>query len=170
MFGLKDRKGFTLVEIALALGVVSFALVAILGMLPMALSASRESRSQSRASLIGESIFSDLRSGTHAAAPVFLSKQITTPASAKYLDLNSAQAAYIAYDGDGEPAGQISAAQYDSGVPGMPSAEFLAKITASPDPDLPRLARVSVVIGTPAAAAQARREAYRLGTKIGDPQ
>jgi len=38
-----DRRGFSLVEVAIALGLVSYALIALLGLLTVALSSSRES-------------------------------------------------------------------------------------------------------------------------------
>ena len=64
------RGGFSLVEIALALGVVALALVSILGLIPVALDAAEESRSQARAALISRRIFADLRAGTFTNAPV----------------------------------------------------------------------------------------------------
>jgi type II secretory pathway pseudopilin PulG len=44
--GLSARAGFTMIEIAIALGVIGFALVAIIGILPMGLEVQRDNRSE----------------------------------------------------------------------------------------------------------------------------
>ena len=55
-------KGFSLVEITLALGIVSFALVGIVGVLPTALTSSRQSLDKSRAVIIADTLFASFRS------------------------------------------------------------------------------------------------------------
>lgn len=54
------RQGFSLVEVCLALGVVSFALLALMALLPMALLLMREAASQTTCSHIVQKIRSDL--------------------------------------------------------------------------------------------------------------
>jgi len=54
--------GFSLVEIVLALGVISFALVAIIGLLPIGLASGRATIQETRANHLAEEIFSTLRS------------------------------------------------------------------------------------------------------------
>jgi prepilin-type N-terminal cleavage/methylation domain-containing protein len=71
-------RGFTLVEVALALGVVAFCLVAIFGLLPVGINSNRNSIEQAAANNIARAIVSDLRatpvaSGTAAivTSPVY---------------------------------------------------------------------------------------------------
>ena len=59
---------FSLVEIVLAVGIISFALVGILGMFPVALDAATRSREETQAAFIARSIYSDL-----AGYPSYLS-------------------------------------------------------------------------------------------------
>ncbi len=53
---------FSLVEVVLALGVVGFAIIAILGVIPVGLKASRGSQDETRAAHIAQSIFASLSS------------------------------------------------------------------------------------------------------------
>ena len=55
-------KGFSLVEITLALGIVSFALVGIIGVLPTALNSSRQSLDKSRAVIVADTLFASFHS------------------------------------------------------------------------------------------------------------
>ena len=54
--------GFSLVEIVIALGVISFALVAIIGLLPIGLASNRGTIQETRANHLAEEVFSILRS------------------------------------------------------------------------------------------------------------
>jgi uncharacterized protein (TIGR02598 family) len=59
---LVRRSAFTLVEVVLALGIVSFAIVAILGVLPSGLATSHSSQNDTRAAQIAQDIFTSLAS------------------------------------------------------------------------------------------------------------
>ena len=54
--------GFSLVEITLALGIVAFGLVGIVGVLPIAMTSSRQSFDKSRAVAIADTLFASFRS------------------------------------------------------------------------------------------------------------
>lgn len=54
------RRGFSLVEVVLALGVISFAIVAILGVFPIGLSTSHSAQDETRAPQIAQMILSSL--------------------------------------------------------------------------------------------------------------
>jgi type II secretory pathway pseudopilin PulG len=62
--------GFSLVEIVLALGVISFGLVAIIGLLPIGLASNRGTIQETRANHLAEAIFSTLRSQPFTSAKV----------------------------------------------------------------------------------------------------
>src|SRR5436309_8145254 len=54
--------GFSLVEIVLALGVAAFALIAVMGMLPVGLKTQQASTSQTKANGVISQVIDDLRS------------------------------------------------------------------------------------------------------------
>jgi len=64
---------FTLVEVALALGVASFCLLSIMGLFPVALATQQRSSAQTRAVSILSGVTSDLRS----SSPALTSNQVT---------------------------------------------------------------------------------------------
>lgn len=54
--------GFSLVEVTLSLGIIGFALIAVLGLVPVALDASKEAADDTRTSLIAKDVFTRIRS------------------------------------------------------------------------------------------------------------
>ena len=64
--------GFSLVEVVVALGVIGFALLAILGLFPIGLQSERASGQETRANHLAEQVFSTLRSQPFAAANLTL--------------------------------------------------------------------------------------------------
>jgi type II secretory pathway pseudopilin PulG len=46
LFGIRNSRAFTIIEIALCLGIIAFALIAILGVLPLGLSVQKENRQE----------------------------------------------------------------------------------------------------------------------------
>ena len=162
--------GFTLVEIALALGVVAFALTAILGLVPVALDAARDSREQVRAALISQLVFGDLRAGTFTNAPVTALLQTNGTQTRIPLDLSSnlTQTVRIAYDAEGRPTGSLTAAEFANGFSGPPDrpAAFLASLRTTPHPSIPGLARVELSVEQPAGAPQPARRSHAFVTQI----
>jgi uncharacterized protein (TIGR02598 family) len=57
----QKQKGFSLIEVTLALGVIGFALIAILGLVPVALKTSKEATNDTRMSLIAMDVYSRTR-------------------------------------------------------------------------------------------------------------
>src|SRR4051794_29153012 len=88
----RNSQAFSLVEVVLALGVVAFAIVAILGVLPIGLRTGHSAQDETRAAQIAQDIFSSLASQVpqnfaNVALPV------TPPSSAPTLDLSSSNSA-----------------------------------------------------------------------------
>lgn len=157
--GCWKREAFTLVEIALALGVAAFALVAIIGMVPVALDNARESRQQTRAAFIARTIFGDLFSGMEGKVVV----QTTNAGSDSDFSLVTlepglAETYTLAFDEAGRllgPAGDFVAGT------GMPDGTiFTARLTLAQTADEP--ARAEVSVETPGIAAQANRQKYQF--------
>ncbi len=66
----RGRAGFSLVEVVLALGVVGFAIVAILGVVPVGLSAGKGAQDESRAAQIAQGILAALSSQNFDAVSI----------------------------------------------------------------------------------------------------
>lgn len=58
---MRSNRAFSLIEVALALGIIAFALVAILGMIPVGLNASRDAIDDTRTSLIAQDVANRVR-------------------------------------------------------------------------------------------------------------
>jgi type II secretory pathway pseudopilin PulG len=65
-------RAFSLVEVVLALGVISFAIVAILGVFPIGLSTSRSAQDETRAPQIAQTIFASLEGQPFSAVSIKL--------------------------------------------------------------------------------------------------
>jgi type II secretory pathway pseudopilin PulG len=59
----RNRSGFTMIEIALSLAIIAFALVAIIGVLPMGLTAQRDNRLETLIDQEGKYLLEQVRSG-----------------------------------------------------------------------------------------------------------
>jgi len=63
----KTRRGFSLVEVAIALGIVSFVLVALLGLLSTGMTAGKQSAEDVVVAVMAKTVFSDLRTNSYAS-------------------------------------------------------------------------------------------------------
>lgn len=64
---MKSNSGFSLVEVTLALGISSFALLAVVGLLPVGLAQMRDSREETSAALTVEMVARALRNASYDA-------------------------------------------------------------------------------------------------------
>ncbi len=103
-----SERGFTLVEVVLALGVVAFAIVAIFGALPVGLSASHSSQDDTRSGQIAQDILASLSSQAQTNFPNCVVKQSATQAALDFsynVTLDGTTASYtFAADNDGHLA------------------------------------------------------------------
>ncbi len=118
---VRPKHAFSLVEVVLALGVVSFAIVAILGVIPIALSTGHSAQNETRAAQIAQDILSSLASQAQAN---FTNKcVIDQPATTTsrtfsydvYLNPPPADPYVLAADNDGHlavPTGSETAASF----------------------------------------------------------
>src|SRR5205823_7388168 len=85
---VKDRQSaFSLVEVVLALGVLSFAIVAILGLIPIGLQTSHSSQDETRAAQIAQSILATF-SGQQFNAVTFLEYDPTDGSQSGSINFN----------------------------------------------------------------------------------
>lgn len=101
-----SRAAFSLVEIILALGVISFAIVAILGMFPVAVQAATESQEETQAALIARGLFEQVTSQTGATRKVTIGPLDNSNSKTKTLTLSTAQTdvALGGFNSDTEPS------------------------------------------------------------------
>ena len=157
----RSPNGFSLVEVVLALGIVSFSLVGILSIFPVALDTAKDSKNETRITLIAQSIFSDLQSSSATNALVIL-KQGDNPGTSEttLLKLDVPDTLYIAYDADGKALAGIS--QNDFQQYTKTDASFLASINSVTNNVQPGMALVNVSIQSPpqARTGNASRKKY----------
>ena len=139
---------FSLIEVVLALGVVSFAIVGIMGLFPVAMRAGQESQRETRATHIARQIYSDLKAGSSTNTFLAISNGISGP-SWETLDLSNPSATLrtIYFNSQGEPHGETL----------TPESEFAVEVILDPDTPTDGLARVQVNVMAPAAAPPANR-------------
>lgn len=186
---------FTLIEIVLAIGIMSFALVGILGLFPVALETARDSKAETQVALLARQIESDLLASQvwnvstgpggiqtlNWSAKLFNANTTGDAGNiAKYntLGLTSTLPAVsstgtttylaFAYNKDQEllPLGTSpTAAQFASGLPG---ADYLARIDATyNDPDHPGLVRIIITLSSPGSAPSTVRRSSEFFTLMG---
>lgn len=145
---------FSLIEIVVALGIISFAIVGIMGLFPVAMRAAQESQRETRAAAIAQQIFSDLEStsGTN--------RFILTGSGGERSNINIAIAAtntpHEIYFSD------AGAVQTNVG----PNSLFIAHLYVTPDSPRAGMSRVEALIQAPSVAAVSNRMKYSFVTLL----
>ena len=151
--------GFSLVEVVIALGIVSFAVLAIVGMLPMALKSAQESMRETDATLIAQRIFAELKTGSGANRTLTISPNGIPHALA--LSANSTN--NLAFTQDGMPQAFLAS----TNSPQDAFYDFYAQISVLTNTGVANLSRVQIDIAAPAAAPAANRTTNSFTTLIG---
>ncbi len=158
-FRLRSRPdAFSLIEIVLAIGIISFALVGIIGLFPVALNTANASQQETHAALIARTIFNDLSSRPGDRTVLLQQPSLEDAPSTIDVDLATEAEYFLAFDRDGRALpDKITAAIFESGTSG--TANFLVKVavtlpepTATGPPPVEGVSRVDVTITSPAAA------------------
>jgi len=150
------RTAFSLIEIVLALGIISFALVGIMGLFPVALKSALESQRETRAAYIARQLFSDLSTN-----PAFVASGTNISLSGQRIpvDLTTSGTYTIYLDRDGFPTGT---------APGTDDI-YRAVITVSADSPSPGITHIRAAIFTPAATTVANPSEYTFVTLKKEP-
>ena len=154
--------GFSLVEVVIALGIVSFAVLAIVGMLPMALKSAQESMRETDSTLIAQRIFAELKTGISGNRSV--SKDTNTgPNSFTNISLTSHNSTnnFLAFKEDGTVKAFANSATANADY------DFFAQISVFTNTGVSNLSRVQIDITAPAAAPPAARTTNSFTTLIG---
>ncbi len=165
------ERAFSLVEIVLAIAIISFALVAIIGLFPVALDSATSSQRETQAALIARTIYTDLGARSDTKRFLITSADISSSnLVTEEVDLKKEEDHYLAYDMDGAVLGATTAGAYSGG---KADAGFLAHVVVKPlgtgssaPGGLEGLSEVKVTVETPAAAAKGQRATYPFITWV----
>jgi len=144
----KPDFGFSLIEVVLALGVISFAIVGIMGLFPVAMRAGLESQRETRAVYIARQIFADLQTGpatnTFLATGTANNRPVWTPIN---LAAPPQPPSTIYFDEEGRPIGTAA----------TPDSQFLVNLIITTNTPVAGLAHVQIDVMAPATAPAANR-------------
>ena len=163
----RRKNAFSLVEVVIAMGVTTFCLITMLGLLPIGAGIALESRRETRAAYLAQQILGDLRSSSFTEATILCQTNGTLVALPSF-SLADATTNCVTCDGDNNVLYQATANQYASGVSDT-SANYLVQVTVQPS-SLNNLSTISVEVSAPAQAPLSARSRYAFQTMIGNMQ
>jgi type II secretory pathway pseudopilin PulG len=150
-----------LIEVVLALGVIAFALVGIMGLFPVAMKSAQESQRETRATLIAQQIFSDLRTGTSSNRFVISGSNNAT--DTVNLAPSGTTPLFLAFNTNGMPVKSLSGGTFSNSYSDI-TVPFLASITVDTNTGMSNLSRIQATIEAPAAAPSTNRSKYTFVT------
>jgi type II secretory pathway pseudopilin PulG len=153
--------GFSLVEAALSLAILSFALVAIIGLFPVALQTAKESSAETHATLIARRIVDEIQSLAATNISLVRAPSVTNVhARISGLDLSNSFSSVLLYDDQGEGmTNQITAQDFANGITEA-GAYFVAEVFLTANFPRPGISRVQATVEAPASAPSPRRSRF----------
>ena len=151
--------GFSLVEVVIALGIVSFAVLAIVGMMPMALKSAQESMRETDSTLIAQRIFAELKTGSSGNRSVTTDTNSST--QTLLLTAHNSTNNFLAFKQDGTVKAFANSATANADY------DFFAQISVFTNTGVANLSRVQIDITAPAAAPPTARTTNSFTTLIG---
>jgi len=143
---LRHRDAFSLVEVVLAIGVISFAIVAILGLFPIGLATGRSAQDETRAPQVAQTILASFAS---QATTQFANLQLpVSGGSSLTFDLTTSNTQTLYAGNDGQL------------LPSVGGATYAVSILTNSNPtgfDAGYANEVTITVGWPATAAVADR-------------
>ncbi len=153
--------GFSLVEAALSLAIVSFAIIAIMGLFPVALQTARESNRETRATLIARRIVDELQSLPATNTGLVRGPSVTNSDwHIAGLDLSTPSTNVLVYDEQGEGLTNQVAPELFQNPISEPDAYFAAEIRVTPNLPRPGISRVQATVEAPSSAPSSRRSSF----------
>lgn len=148
------RRSFSLVEIALALGIFAFAVMGILGLLAVAMNAAREGANETRVVHVARQILADLETFLPERALIAIGSNGVDGGSFLRRSLSHAWSETIFYDAEGHVLGTNKA----------PSAHFAVRVHVQPGMPVPGVAQIGVDVEFPVRAAPGMRARHSFET------
>jgi len=158
------RAAFTLVEIVLALGIISFVMVAIFGLFPIGYGNALESRRETRAAYLAEQILADLRAASFYNARILVEDTSGELDALSPLDLSVSGRRVLACDSRNVILRDVEEAAYTSGA-AAGDVEFLALIEVRPT-GFQDLSEISVEVSAPSSSPLSGRSRHSFVTLI----
>ena len=153
--------GFSLVEAALSLAIVSFAIIAIVGLFPVALQTARESNRETRATLIARRIVDELQSLPATNTGLVRGPSVTNSDwHITGLDLSTPSTNVLVYDEQGEGLTNRVVPELFQNPISEPDAYFAAEIRVTPNLPRPGISRVQATVEAPSSAPSSRRSSF----------
>ncbi len=150
----------------LALGVISFALVGIMGLFPVAMRSAQESQRETKAAFIAQQIFGDLKSLPGSRTMLVRGPTVANASSRISVDLSTASTHVLAYDDKGEGLTDNVQADSFANALNLPDAAYLAQVVVTPDVPAAGLSRVQARIEAPPGAPSTNRSRYTFVTVL----
>jgi uncharacterized protein (TIGR02598 family) len=153
--------GFSLVEAALSLAIFSFAIVAILGLFPVALQTAKESSAETRATLIARRIVDEIQSRPATNITLIRGVSVTNASSRiSGLDLSSSFSSVLLYDEQGEGmTNEVAAQDFASGITAA-GVYFATEVSLTANLPRPGISRLQATVEAPASAPSSRRSRF----------
>jgi uncharacterized protein (TIGR02598 family) len=153
--------GFSLVEAALSLAILSFAIVAMMGLFPVALQSARESNAETRATLIARRIVDEIQSLPATNISLVRGASVTNASSRiSGFDLSSSFSSVLLYDEQGEGITNEVAAEAIQGAINAAEAYFAAEVRLTPNFPRHGISRLEASVEAPASAPSSRRSRF----------
>lgn len=133
---MNNRHAFSLVEVCIALGVVSFSLIAVLGLIPVGLQTSKTATDQTAAASIMAAIHSDLRTMTSPSMSTTQRYHLAIPATGGTSTIQT-----LFFPGGSDP---ISAPNVAPPANASPLYRATVYLTAPSTPGAPTVGRVQI--------------------------
>ncbi|MEI8293772.1 MAG: prepilin-type N-terminal cleavage/methylation domain-containing protein [bacterium] len=154
-----NRSAFSLVEVVVALGIVSFAVLAIVGMLPMALKSAQDSMRETDSTLIAQRIFSELQTGSGSNRSI--TKDTNGGTQTLFLTAHNSTNNFLGFKEDGRVNG------FTTSAPQNADLDYYAQISVFTNTGISNLSRIQIDITAPAAAPPSARTTNSFTTLIG---
>jgi|GEM_PF-3200376 len=154
--GVTGRRGhgFTLTEVVFAVGLLALALVPLFSLLPLALQHTADGKNQTRAALLAQSLFSELKCSPDNNLFLLLpSRGAWTPSAPLNLLSPETETLCVAYDAEETALGSVADPAYQQGLAG---AAFFATVSCRFD-TISGLGKMTLAIEWPAAAPLGNR-------------
>jgi hypothetical protein len=152
---------FSLVEAALSVAIISFAMIAIMGLFPVALHTARDSDNETRATFIARRIFDELQSLPANDTALVRGPSVTNAAwRITGMDLSTPSVHVLSYNEQGEGlTNEVSAGAFAKPT-SVPDAHFAAEVRVTPNTPSPGISRVQATVEAPSSAPSARRSRF----------
>jgi len=156
------QPAFSLIEVVLAIGIIAFAIVGIIGLMPVALKTSQVSQRETRATFIAQSIFNDLRAGAPTNCFIALGTNLAVATNRGTVSLTNNADYYANYSDMGTAAGTNTAANFSNPI--TTGAVFTAQLRIATNNQPAGISQVDVTVETPASAPSTNRSRYIFTT------